>query len=68
MSTSVKLDDDLVEEVRKIGGHKTKKAAVIAALNAYVQRHNQLRILDLFGTVEYDEDYDYKKLRHRKPK
>ena len=47
--------------------HKTKKAAVTAALKEYVQHHRQLRIFDLVGKVEYDEDYDYKKLRHRKP-
>lgn len=41
----------------------TKKATVSQALMEYIQRRRQLDILDLFGTVEYDDDYDYKKQR-----
>ena len=65
MATNLALDDSLIEEARKIGGHRTKKAAVTAALQEYVQRHRQLRVLDAFGQIEYDEDYDYKEHRLR---
>lgn len=64
-ATNLDLDDKLVEEARRIGGHRTKKAAVTAALKEYVQRRRQLAILDLFGQVEYDDDYDYKAERMR---
>ena len=37
-----------------------------AALTEYVQRRQQQRIIDLFGTIEYDEDYDYKRDRRSK--
>ena len=66
MPTNLALDDKLIEEARKIGGHKTKRAAVTAALDEYVQRRNQLRIAELFGTVDYDPSYDYKAERRRK--
>jgi hypothetical protein len=56
----------LIEEAKLIGGHKTKKEAVIAALKEYVAHRKQLRIVDLFGTVDFDPDYDYKKLRQKK--
>jgi hypothetical protein len=32
----------------------------------YIQRRKQQRILSLFGTIDYDENYDYK--RERRPK
>lgn len=68
MATNLALDDRLIEEARRIGSHKTKKDAVTAALNEYVKRRKQLRILDAFGTVEFDPNYDYKTERRRKRK
>lgn len=65
MATNLAIDDALLEEARKIGGHKTKKAAVSQALEEYIQRHKQQEILSLFGTVDYDPDYDYKEQRKR---
>jgi Arc/MetJ family transcription regulator len=59
------IDDKLIEEARKIGGHDTKKAAVTAALLEYIQHRSQLKLLDLFGKIEYDPNYDYKKQRKR---
>lgn len=66
MATNLALDDRLIEEARRIGGHKSKKSAVTAALEEYVQRRKQLQILELFGTIDYDPDYDYKAARRRK--
>jgi len=66
MATNLALDDKLIEEARKIGGHRTKKEAVTKALEDYVRRHKQLAILDDFGTVDFDPNYDYKAERKRK--
>ena len=66
MPTNLALDDSLIEEARSIGGHKTKKEAVTIALQEYIARRKQLGILDLFGTVEYDPDHDYKAERQKK--
>ena len=66
MATNLALDDALIEQARRIGKHKTKKEAVTSALREYVRRRRQLEILDLEGQVPFDEDYDYKSLRHRK--
>lgn len=65
MPTNLALDDELIEQAREVGRHRTKKDAVTAALREYVQRRRQLRILDLFGSVEFDPDYDYKAERRR---
>ena len=54
MATNLAIDNALIEEALKIGGHRTKKAAVTEALKEYIQRRKQLQILDLFGRVEFD--------------
>jgi len=67
MPTNLALDDRLIEEARRAGGHKTKKEAVNAALDEYVRRRKQLQILNAFGTIDFDPSYDYKAERRRRP-
>jgi len=66
MATNLAIDDRLIEEARKSGKHKTKKEAVTTALREYIQRHRQRRILEAFGTFDFDPTYDYKAERRRK--
>lgn len=66
MPTNLALDDRLIEEAQKLGRHRTKKDAVTAALDEYIQRRKQQDILPLFGTIDYENNYDYKKERTRK--
>jgi Arc/MetJ family transcription regulator len=66
MATNLALDDDLLEEARRIGGKSTKKETVTEALHEYINRRKQLRLLDMFGNVEFDRKYDYKKQRSRR--
>ena len=66
MATNLAIDDKLLIEAQSIGGHKTKKATVTEAFNEYIQRRKQLRIISLFGKVDYDPDYVYKATRSRK--
>jgi Arc/MetJ family transcription regulator len=63
MATNLQIDDKLILKAVKLGGHKTKKAAVSKALIEYVQHLEQEKILSMFGKVEYDAEYDYKKQR-----
>ncbi len=65
MATNLALDDQLIDEARRLGGHKTKKDAVTAALQQYIQRYKQIQVIDLFGAVPYEPDYDYKAERQR---
>ena len=62
------IDDRLMDEARRVGGHKTKKEAVTAALREYVNRRKQVKIIELAGTIDYDEGHDYKALRRKKPR
>ena len=66
MPTNLAVDDRLIEEAKRVGRHKSKKEAVTVALEEYIQRRKQLQILDLFGKIDYDPDYDYKAERRRK--
>jgi hypothetical protein len=67
MPTNLALDDQLIEEARRAGKHKTKKEAVNAALDEYVRKRKQMRILEAFDTLSMDPTYDYKAERQRKP-
>ena len=54
MATNLALDDTLLAEAMKIGGRATKKETVTEALHEYIGRRKQARIVDLFGTIDYD--------------
>ncbi len=65
LATNLQLDDRLIEKAVKLGKHKTKRAAVTRALKEYVEHLEQQKLLALFGNVDYDPDYDYKKQRKK---
>ena len=65
MATNLAIDDKLLNEAQKVGGHRTKKDTVNEALREYIQRRQQAKVVDLFGTIEFDRSYDYKKQRRR---
>lgn len=66
MATNLDLDPALVDEAVAVGGRKTKKDAVTEALKEYIARRRQAQVTALFGTVDYDPKYDYKKQRRRR--
>ncbi|MBV9242388.1 MAG: type II toxin-antitoxin system VapB family antitoxin [Acidobacteria bacterium] len=66
MATNLAIDDRLLTEAQKVGGHRTKKATVNEALEEYISKRKQAQILDLFGKIDFDPAYDYKKQRRRK--
>jgi Arc/MetJ family transcription regulator len=68
MATNLAIDPKLIDKALKIGGEKTKKAAVTKALEEYIARRDQRRLLDLVGKLDWDPDYDYKKERGRSDK
>lgn len=63
MATYFGIDAALVKRAVKLGKHKTKKEAVTAALEEYIRIRKQSEIEQLFGKIEYDANYDYKKQR-----
>lgn len=65
MATNLALDPDLLDRALAVSGQKTKKAAVTKALEEFIARRAQREILDLFGKLDWDPDYDYKSERSR---
>ena len=63
MATNLAIDDRLIDEARRVGNFKTKKEAVTAALDEFIRKRKQLEILNHFGTIEFDPEYDYRKIR-----
>ena len=66
MATNLAIDPALLDKALEIGGEKTKKATVNRALREFIARRGQERLLDLFGKLDWDSDYDYKRDRTRK--
>ena len=65
MATNLSIDPDLLDRALAISGERTKKAAVTKALQEFVARRRQKRLLDLVGKLEWDSSYDYKAGRGR---
>ena len=68
MASNLAINDNLLNNAFKIGGYSSKKETVNTALQEFIQRRKSEELINLFGTVEYDADYDYKKLRARNKK
>lgn len=66
MPSNLHLDDQLIARAMKLGGHRTKHAAVMQALADYVQSLEQQKITQLFGSIRYQAHYNYKKQRAKK--
>jgi Arc/MetJ family transcription regulator len=66
MATNLALDDKVIATAVKVGGHKTKKEAVMAALLEYIKRREQMKIFELAGKIDYDPRYDHKAARRKK--
>ena len=65
MATNLQIDDELIVKAVKLGRHKSKKAAVTEALKEYIEHLEQEKVLSVFGAIDYDSRYDYKKQRRR---
>lgn len=66
MATNLAIDDELINKAKELGKHSTKKDAVTAALFEYIKKREQQKIINLFGTIDFDKKYNYKKQRKKK--
>jgi hypothetical protein len=66
MATNLAIDPDLLDRALEVSGERTKKAAVTMALQEFIARRQQKRVLDLMGKLDWDESCDYKAERSRK--
>lgn len=60
MATNLAIDDQLLKKAVQAGGLRTKKETVTKALEEFIQRRQQRKILRALGTIEFRKDWDYK--------
>jgi len=65
MATNLDLDPKLLNRALAVSGENTKKAAVTLALEEFIARREQRKILELFRSLDWDPSYDYKAERSR---
>ncbi len=65
MATNLAIDQDLLERAVRVSGEKTKTAAVRLALQEFVARREQAGLIELFGSLDWDPQFDYKAERSR---
>ena len=65
MANNLSLDPDLIDRALELSGERTKKAAVTRALEEFIARREQKRLLELMGNLEWDSSFDYKAQRSR---
>ena len=65
MDTHLAIDPELLEKALELGGEKTTNATVNKALREFIARREQPRLLELFGTLDWDDQFDYKRERSR---
>ena len=65
MATNLALDPQLIDRAVELSGEKTKKAAVTRALEEFIARRGQRRLIELMGKLEWDQSFDYKAERSR---
>ncbi len=65
MATNLSIDPQLLDRALAVSGERTKKAAVTRALEEFIARREQKRLVELFHCLDWEPDYDYKAERSR---
>ena len=67
MATKLSIDPQLLEGALAlaVGGERTKKAAVTKTLVEFIVHREQKRLVELFHSLDWDTEYDYKAQRSR---
>lgn len=63
MATNLAIDPSLLDEALAVGGLRTKRETVTLALQEFIARRARASIVQSFGTLEWDDEYDYKRER-----
>jgi hypothetical protein len=63
MTKKLSIDPDLMNRALEMSGERTVSAAVTKALQEFVARREQKAMLDLMGSLEWDDGFDYKSER-----
>ena len=64
MVSNLKIDNNLIKEALKLSKHDNENVVIQEALQEFIQKRQQLMITELFGTIDYEDDYNYKQQRY----
>ena len=65
MATNLAIDPDLLDRAVEVSGERTKKAVVTKALQEFIARRQQRRVVELIGQLDWDDAFDHKAERSR---
>lgn len=65
IATNLAIDPDLLNRAVEVSGERTKKAVVTKALQEFIARREQRRVIELMGKLEWDDSFNYKAERSR---
>ena len=63
MPTNLAIDDRLLQMALRVGRLRTKKETVTKALEEFIERRRQRRILKAVGAFRFRDDWNYKRDR-----
>jgi len=63
MATNLAIDDKLLQEAKRVGKLRTKKDTVTKALEEFILRRRQRKVMRALGTFRFREDWHYKQDR-----
>jgi Arc/MetJ family transcription regulator len=66
VATNLAIDDALLERAKRLGHHRTKREAVNVALREYVRNKELAKVVEAFGTIDFDPGWDPKAERRRR--
>jgi hypothetical protein len=66
MEPNLAIDSNLLEYALQIGGMKAENEIINLALEEFIKRRMGENVISVFNNVEYDENYEYKKLRGKR--
>lgn len=63
MRATLNIPDDLIEEVQRLSGQKSKTKAIEMALSEYIRRKKVEQLLALRGAIAVDYDWEAEEAR-----
>jgi Arc/MetJ family transcription regulator len=70
MATNLGIDEGLLDRAMRESGQRTKKDTVNLALQEMIKHRREARetekVIELFGTIDFDPKFNYKRERRRR--
>lgn len=64
MAPDLDIEPELLDRALALSHTRTREEAVTLALEEFIERRQRARIVESFGTLDWDDAYDYQADRH----